>query len=66
MADSAFCDYKVLEEVEKRNENFLIPDKRIKVYEKGETKSGKYIYERFIGKDDGSYECTACKQMKKV
>ena len=65
-ADSAFCSYKILEEIEEREENFFIPDKRFVSSEKKLTKSGIYSCERFKKAEDGSYKCPQGYMMKEV
>jgi len=57
-ADSAFCDYEVLEEVEEvREENFLLPDKRFETAEKDNGAKGKYDSSHFERQEDGVIIC---------
>ncbi len=57
-ADSAFCDYARLQEVEEeREENFLLPDKRFETTEKDNGKKGKYDISHFEAGEEGEIIC---------
>jgi len=57
-ADSAFCDYEVLEKVEEeREENFLLPDMRFETAEKDKGAKGKYDSSHFEKREDGVIIC---------
>jgi transposase len=64
-ADSAFCDYETLQEVEEdREENFLLPDKRFETTEKDNGKKGKYDISHFEAGEDGVIICPEGQAMK--
>ena len=60
MADSAFCDYEVLEKVEEqRSEEYYVPDARFATADKEETGKGKFEGSRFEKRGDGTIVCPA-------
>jgi hypothetical protein len=64
-ADSGFCDYAVLQEVsEKREENFLVPDKQMEADKKAATEDGKFKSGMFTRQEDGSVICPNSTAMK--
>jgi len=64
-ADSAFCDYETLQEVEEeREENFLLPDKRFETAEKDNGTKGKYDSSHFEAGEDGVIICPEGQAMK--
>jgi len=59
-ADSAFCDYATLKEVQtNREENFLLPDKKFKVSLQNNSKKGIFDGEKFERTDQGGVICPA-------
>ncbi len=64
-ADSTFCDYKRLQEVEEgREENFFLPDKRFETAEKDNRTKGKYDSSHFEKRKDGVIFCPEGQAMK--
>lgn len=64
-ADSAFCDYETLQEVEEeREENFFLPDKRFETAEKDNGTKGKYDSSHFEAGEDGVIICPEGQAMK--
>ena len=59
MADSAFGGYEVLEKVERRAEEFFVPDARFEASEKGEGEKGKFDGSQFEKREDGTVICPA-------
>ncbi len=65
LADSAFADYEVLEEVEERRpEEYYVPDKRFKVVESGKTAKGRFDGENFERTEDGKVICPEGREME--
>jgi transposase len=57
-ADSAFCDYDILEKAEtERSEDFYLPDRRFNITKKKETARGKYDKNNFKRKRNGMLVC---------
>jgi len=63
-ADSGFCDYDVLENVEQRPEEFYVPDKGFEKAKKNPEEKNKYGGEDFPKDDGGNRSCPAGKPMK--
>jgi len=64
-ADCGFCDYPVLEEVERRREeDFYIPDRRYEKDKKKEQKKGRYGPKDFFELEGRGYCCPAGRQME--
>lgn len=68
LADSGFCDYGALEEMEtKREEEFYVPDKRFKQAASSDDdngKTGKYDKSSFKEDEEGIVRCPAGKEME--
>jgi transposase len=63
LADSGFCDYETLESMEKREEEFFVPDRRYETSKKNITEKEKFIQEDFKKDDAGNYICPAGHKM---
>ena len=64
-ADCGFCDYPILEEVERRREeDFYLPDRRYEKDKKKEQKKGRYGQKDFLELEEGGYCCPAGRQME--
>jgi transposase len=65
MADSAFCDYQVLQQVEEqRAEEYYVPDARFATADKDEgAGKGKFDSSRFDRREDGTIVCPAGRPM---
>jgi hypothetical protein len=65
MADSAFCDYQVLQQAEEqRAEEYYVPDARFATAEKDEQAGkGKFDGSRFERREDGTIVCPAGRPM---
>jgi len=62
-ADSGFCDYETLEAMEKREENFFVPDRRYETSKKDVSEKKMFTQEDFKKDDAGNYNCPAGHKM---
>ncbi len=64
--DSGFCSYEMLESIERRAEEFYVPDRRFEESKKDAGEKKKYGTEDFERGEDGNYRCPAGHEMKYV
>ena len=58
VADSGFCSYEVLQQVEEqREEEFYLPDRDFEASKNPDTSKGRYSQERFEREQDGTIRC---------
>jgi transposase len=65
-ADSGFCSYEMLENIENRTEEFYVPDKRFEESKKDPQEKRKYGPEDFPCDEEGNYTCPAGHPMRYV
>ena len=65
-ADSGFCSYDMLVNIEKRTEEFYVPDKRFEESKKDPQEKRKYDPEDFPCDEEGNYTCPADHPMRYV
>ena len=65
-ADSGFCSYEMLENIEERAEEFYVPDQRFEESKKDPEEKKKYSTEDFHCDEDGNYTCPAGHPMRFV
>lgn len=62
-ADSGFCDYEKLESMEKREEDFFVPDRRFETSKKDVSEKKMFTQEDFKKDDAENYICPAGHEM---